>query len=366
MKQNTVRSLALLSLVLTSSVVAQSTAVNIGLVFDPAGKYDHGINQAVNDGLERATQDFGVSVSSYTPVDAADAAAKLASYAGDNQLVIGVGHFNVAGVSKLAASAPRTHFAVVDDLPKGSNTMGIRFRENEGAFMAGYIAGSTSSTSVVGIVMPAGAGSTPFVSAYRAGTKLVCPNCKVLVGTLNGSGDDTASAEAVSKTLLKQGADILFVGATSGKLGVISAVRSQQCFKASALPAGVKFNQDVFAKVPKAQDYQGRCGAQSRPVFFIGWESDYLSLGDTDADAGTLNTGLTAIVKRADNAVYSLIDAVVKKRAWRPGDNGFGFQNAGLEVAINKYNEALFDKAMLGRLKTVQGLIKSGSVRLGD
>lgn len=346
---------------------AQTTAFNIGMVFDPAGKYDHAINQAANEGAEKASVDFGVSVSSYAPTDAADAARQLASYAQSNALVVGVGQFNTAAVSKLAARTPAVHFAVVDDLPGGTNTMGIRFRENEGAFMAGYIAASVTSTNVVGIIAPSGAaGSPPLVAAYRAGVKLICPSCQVLVGTVSSKAvdDATATAEALSKKMLQQGADLLFVGASAGKLGVIGAVRTQQCLQPSGLPAGITFHRDVFAKVPRGADYVTHCGTNNRPVFFIGWESDYLALGDTDADPTTLNTGLTAVVKRADTAVYSLIRDVVKKRPWRSGENGFGFQNGGLEVTVNKYNAALLDQAMMARLKKVEALIANGSLNL--
>lgn len=364
MKLNLASSLAGMAVALGLSVSAQTVPLNIGVVFDPAGKYDHAINQAVSEGLDRAEVDFGVRISSTTPLDAADAQRALREATASNGLVVGVGHLSAGPVSRLAGLTPNVHFAVIDDLPQGANTAGIRFRENEGAFMAGYLSGSDTSTSVVGIVSPpTSPASSAFVAAFQAGVKLVCGGCTVLVGNVAGT-DATASAEAISKGMLQRGADILFAAAPTGKLGVIAAVRNRQCLKAADLPGGVRFNRDLFAKVPRGSDYKAQCGTQSRPVFFIGWESDYLSLGDTDADETTLNTGLAAIVKRADNAVYSLIRDVVKRRPWRTGENGFGFQNGGLEVTVNTFNAALIDPAMQARLKKVEQLIVNGSVKL--
>jgi basic membrane protein A len=349
------------------SAVAQRSGLNVAIVFDSAGKYDHAMNQAANDGAERAASDFGVNVSTATPIDAADASSLLNSNAKNNALVISIGH--AATVNTTAKATPTVHFAVVDDLPTGQNTMGIRFRENEGAFMAGYIAASDTSTNIMGMIAPDASPTTArFIAAYKAGVKLICGSCTVLAESTTGTtpADITASAERLSKSMMQKGADILFVGASKGKFGVVAAVRSQQCLKATALPTGVKFTRDVFASVPRPKDYIANCAGETRPVFFIGWESDYVSLGDTDADPATLNSGLTCIVKRADNAVYDLIRDQVKKRPWRTGETAFGFQNNGLEVTINPFNTALFDKAMLGRMKKVEGLITSGMLKLGE
>ncbi|WP_407542721.1 BMP family ABC transporter substrate-binding protein (plasmid) [Deinococcus radiomollis] len=360
-------SLAVVVLSQPFSAIAQSSGLNVAIVFDAAGKYDHAMNQAANDGAERAAADFGVNVSTATPVDAADATSLLSSNAKTNALVISVGHTST--LNTVAKAMPGTHFAVVDDLPAGQNTMGIRFRENEAAFMAGYIAASDTNTNVIGMIVPDASPATArFVAAYKAGAKLICGSCTVLTESTTGTTlpDITASAERLSKSMMQKGADILFIGANKGKYGVVAAVRSQQCLKAASLPAGVKFTHDVFASVPRPKDYLATCAGETRPVFFIGWESDYVSLGDTDADPATLNSGLTCIVKRADNAVYDLIRDQVKKRPWRTGETAFGFQNNGLEVTINPFNTALFDKAMLGRMKKVEGLITSGILKLGE
>jgi basic membrane protein A len=362
-------SLALVVLLQPVPAAAQSSGLNVAIVFDTAGKYDHAMNQAANDGAERAASEFGVNVSTATPVDTADATSLLGSNARNNALIISIGQASTSAINTLAKTMPTVHFAVVDDLPVGQNTMGIRFRENEGAFMAGYIAASDTSTNVIGIVAPATSPVTArFISAYRAGVKLICGSCTVLAESTTGvtPAEITASAERISKTMMLRGADILFVGATKGKFGVVAAVRSQQCLKASSLPVGVKFTRDLFANIPRPKDYQANCAGNTRPVFFIGWESDYVSLGDTDADPTTLNSGLTCIVKRADNAVYALIRDQVKRRPWRTGETAFGFQNNGLEVTVNPYNTALFGKDMLDRMKKVEGLIANGVLKLGD
>ncbi|WP_425147693.1 BMP family lipoprotein [Deinococcus sp.] len=356
-----------------SGVSAQTSAhpLNVSLVFDPAGRYDHGKNQSAQEGADRAVRDFGINVDTYTPLDAGDnRAGTLKTAKGGSALVIAVGSFHAAGLVAAAQGYPKTRFALVDALPAGGNTAGIRFRDQEGAFLAGYIAGTTSSTAVVGIVAEAqGPATGKFVAAFSSGVRLVCSECKIIVGNLDAGAkpdQDTSRATALAGGMLDAGADIIFDANLTGTTGPISAVRNRQCLKEAALPAGVKFRSDPFSAVPKADSYKLACKGVTRPVFYIGWQDDNNAFGDTDADPGTLNHGLTSIVRRVDNAVYSVIRDMVNGQAWRPGERAFGLQNGGLEYSVNKYNAALFSKAITDRIAKVEGLVVSGSVRVGQ
>ncbi|ULH16846.1 BMP family ABC transporter substrate-binding protein [Deinococcus sp. KNUC1210] len=353
------------------TVSAQSSPLNVSLVFDPAGRYDHGKNQSAQDGADRAVRDFGVNVDTYTPLDATDNKAGTVKLAREgSNLVIGVGSFHMAGLTAAAQQYPKTYFALVDGLPTGSNTAGIRFRDSEGAFLAGYIAGSTSATSVVGIVAEEQSPATAkFVAAFSSGVRLVCSGCRVIVGNLDAGAKpdkDTAKANTLTDSMMNAGADIIFDANLTGATGPISAVRNRQCVKEASLPAGVKFRSDLFAAISKSDAYKVACKGSARPVFFIGWQDNNNVLGDTDADPTTLNHGLTSIVRRVDNAVYSVIRDMVKGQVWRPGERAFGLQNGGLEYAVDKYNTALFPKTVTDRLAKVTSLVISGSVKIGQ
>ncbi|THF67936.1 hypothetical protein E7T06_18855 [Deinococcus sp. Arct2-2] len=77
---------------------------------------------------------------------------------------------------------------------------------------------------------------------------------------------------------------------------------------------------------------------------------------------GTLNHGLTSMLKRVDTAVYSVIRDVAQDLPWRAGDRSFGLSNGGVSLAFDQYNQALVPATVRANLKAVEGLITSGAV----
>lgn len=364
--------LVLVSLAPASISSAQTPAIlKIGLALDSGGKNDRSFNQSAWEGAQRAARELGVKVNLFEPTtDAkgvtsrgADPLAKAGA-----SLVIGVGFANKDSVEAAARQYPAAKFAVVDDLPTGDNTVGLRFREQEGSFLVGYIAAVSSSTGVVGFV---GGQDVPiihkFQAGYTAGVKFVCPKCKVLAsytGTTPAAWNDPEKAGKLAAAMQAQGADIIFAAAGGSGAGVVRQVNSVQCLKAGNLPAGLKFSKDPFASLPRSGAYKAACQGETRPTFFIGVDSNQNYLGDDDGNPATLNHGLTSMVKRVDNAVYSIIRDVQKGKPWRKGDQSFGLQNDGVSYALDGYNRALISKELEDNLKKVQNLIVYGTVKV--
>ncbi len=361
-----------LPLALAPLALAQSASpLTIGLALDSGGKNDRSFNQSAWEGAQRAARDLGVKVKLFEPTtDAKGVTSRGAEPLVKNGagLVIGVGFANKDSIEAAARIHPDAKFAVVDDLPNGDNTVGLRFREQEGSFLVGYIAAVSSSTGVVGFV---GGQDVPiihkFQAGYTAGVKFVCPKCKVVAaytGTTPKAWNDPARASQLAAGMQAQGADVIFAAAGGSGSGVVSRVNSVQCLKASALPAGLKFNKNPYADLPRSAKYKAACQGDTRPTFFIGVDSNQNFLGDDDADPATLNHGLTSMVKRVDNAVYSIIRDVQKGKPWRKGDQSFGLQNDGVSYALDTYNRALISRDVEANLKKVQNLIVYGTVKV--
>ena len=368
--------LAALTLLTFSLAAAPSAAqaaapLSIGLALDTGGKNDRSYNQAAWAGAQRAERELGVQVKLFETV--ADAAGNVSrgaeplAQAGAN-LVIGVGFANKDSVNAAAQKYPNAKFAVIDDLPSGDNTAGLRFREQEGSFLVGYIAASTSRTGVVGFV---GGMDVPlihkFQAGYMAGVKFVCPSCKVVsayTGTTPKAWNDPVTARRLAADMQAQGADVIFAAAGGSGAGVVAQVNAAQCLHADKLPAGMQFKPSLYAGVPVSALYRKSCAGNTRPAFFIGVDSDQNYLGDDDKNSATLNHGLTSMVKRVDNAVYSVIRDVKKGKPWRSGDQSFGLQNDGVSYALDSYNRPLISPQLENILKTVQRLIVFGTVKV--
>ena len=352
-------------------VLAQAPSLTVGLALDTGGKNDRSFNQSAWEGAQRAAKDLGVTVRLFEPKTDAKGvstrgAAPLAK--GGASLVIGVGFANKDSVEAAAGQYPAARFAVIDDLPTGTNTAGLRFREQEGSFLVGYIAATNSSTGVVGFV---GGQDVPlihkFQAGYAAGVKFVCPKCRVIsayTGTTPKAWNDPARASQLAASMQAQGADIIFAAAGGSNAGVVTRVNTSQCLHASALPTGVKFSRNLFAALPRSGAYTAACQGDTRPTFFIGVDSNQNYLGDDDSNPATLNHGMTSMVKRVDNAVYSIIRDVQKGKPWRSGDQSFGLQNDGVGFALDQYNRPLISPLLESRLKKVENLIVYGTVRV--
>jgi basic membrane protein A len=202
--------------------------VCVGLVFDVGGLGDKSFNDSAHRGLLRAEEELGVTVRYVEPGDGSDRESAVRALADQgHDLVFGIGFIFTDDLRKLAAEFPDTRFVGIDftvspgDPPPPANLTGIRFREHEGSFLVGAIAGLVSKSKVVGFV---GGMDVPLIRkfevGYRAGVKQVCPSCRVLAayaGSAPSAFADPLTGKALATAEYGRGADIIFHA--SGKTG---------------------------------------------------------------------------------------------------------------------------------------------------
>jgi basic membrane protein A and related proteins len=211
--------------------------IHIGLVFDIGGKNDKSFNEAAWRGLSRAHDELGVDVQYIEPTEGADRESALRTLAAKKvDLVIGVGFIFGPDLERLARQFPDVRFAGVDYSPSEGvgtlpNLVGLRFREQEGSFLVGAIAGLLSRSRVVGFV---GGMKIPlirkFEAGYEAGVHHVCPACRVVsayAGTEPKAFADPSLGEELASAQYGQGADIIFHAAGKTGDGVFAAARQR-------------------------------------------------------------------------------------------------------------------------------------------
>lgn len=352
-------------LLLCSLNPAAAAPLNITIVLDPGGQYDKGTNEAATLGLERAVRAHGMPYSSVTSIDNTDLLRQVRLAARTSNLVLASGRSSAAALTTAAREFPNVRFAGIDTLPSGPNTAALRFREQEGAFLAGFLAGNVTSTRILGVLATEqDVVARKYRAGFKAGVALACPTCRVLDATQPAKGD-MVGASTLAKKLYAQGADIVLAAVGANNRGVVTAATSVQCLRAATLPKGVTFKNDVFSKVLRGAPYKAECQGITRPVFTIGTDSGNLdSAGDSDVDRKTLNHVLTSVVKRTDNAVFALVDDMAKGRPWRTGERGFGLENDGIELSMNEFNAAMLSNDLKGKLAAVEKLIIGGTLRV--
>lgn len=220
-------------------------SVRAAIVTDVGGLGDQSFNDSANAGLERAGSELGAEtevLESGSPTDYDSNLTQLA----DNGFspVFAVGFLMTDSVTSIAPQYPDTNFAIIDSVVEADNVASLTFREGEGGYLAGVVAGlmtqedtdyTTSEENVVGF-LGGQEGAPPvqkFQAGYEAGVADVCPDCEVIsqyVGATPDAFNDPARGREISLRQIEGGADVIFHGAGASGAGLFEAATDEQIF----------------------------------------------------------------------------------------------------------------------------------------
>ena len=315
-----------------------------GLTFDAGGKFDGSFNEGTFRGLERAIADLesqrGLEIDLLefegTPDTAAQGLRQIAAEGAD--LIVSPGFLQADAVAAVSAEFPDTFFVLIDAPVEGPNVRSVLFKEHEGSFMVGYIAGTLSQTGVVGFV---GGMDIPLIrnfdQGYQEGVEYACPDCTIIsnyVGVTPTAWNDPARAKELAVGQHAQGADIIYAAAGGSGFGVMDFVKENMCYQGATRRTALT---EALADIPVYPAYAAACPAGSQPLFFIGVDYNQNPFGDTDGDPTTLNHGLTSMLKRVDVASYNAAFDVADG-AFDPGTIVLGLAEEGVGFAMDEYN----------------------------
>lgn len=307
--------------------------LKVGLVTDVGGRGDQSFNDSALRGLELWSAGQKMESGKYAPAPEAELKATLqqdlasrgiAPIAGVTPVVlqskvaedyepnlqllvdqgvpmsVGVGFMLEGAVETVAKRNPESKFLLIDSPIVGAdgkpytlpNVRTVVFREEQGSFLVGALAGLATKGNKVGFV---GGMEVPlikkFEAGFRAGVAATNPKATVLVN-YTGSFDNVAAGKQVGQDLVTKGADVIFHAAGSDGLGVIQAVKEAR--------------------------------AASKPVFVIGVDSDQSPLAPEAV--------LTSMVKRVDLAVYDAVKDLHDGKL-QGGDVVLGLKEGGVSYA---------------------------------
>lgn len=266
----------------------------IGLVFDVGGRGDKSFNDAAFIGVSRAEDELGVEASYLEPASTEDREAALRLFAARGfDLVIGVGFIFSSDIDAVARAYPNVKFAGVDYAPGPNgippNVAALAFREEEGSFLVGAVAGLVSKTGHVGFVGGmAGPLIRKFEAGYVAGVGAACPTCVVhaaYAGTTPDAFRDPAKGKALANAQIGAHSDVLYHASGATGHGVFEAAKD-----AHVLAIGV--DADQYDEMP--------------------------------------GTVVTSMVKRGDVAVFETVREVVEGR-FAGGMRVFGLKEKGID-----------------------------------
>lgn len=363
----------LLLLVLGTPLAAAQDYV-FGITYDAGGKFDGSFNEGTFNGLSQAITELededGLAIDLLefegTPDTAAEGQRNIASQGAE--LILAPGFLQADAITAVSSEFPDTNFVLIDAVAENPNVRSVLFKEHEGSYLVGYLAGTMTQTGTVGFV---GGMDIPLIRAfdlgYQEGVKAACPECEIVsnyVGSTPAAWNDPARARELATTQRAQGADIIYAAAGASGNGVIDFVNQTMCYEPQdELRASPLADQLAGLATPAA--YTQKCGEGSQPLFFIGVDSNQNPRGDTDEDPATLNFGLTSMLKRVDTAAYNAVFDVVDG-AFEGGVQNLGLAEDGVGYALDDYNRALVPQAVVAELEAVREQIVSGEVVVTD
>ena len=229
----------------TAAPAAEPDGLKVGIVLGALG--DLSFMDSAKRGYDKAVADLGIQ-GDYVETEPSERAAAIQNFLADGkEMIITVG-FSEAEITKEAAIAnPDVQFAIVDMvitadngdlLPNVSNLI---FKEHEGSFEVGYIAGKLSKTGHVAFM---GGMDVPiirkFQTGWEEGAKYANPDIKLCDGYA-GSWGDPAKGKEIALSCFEQGADIIFAAGGSTGNGAYEAAAETGNFA-----IGVDSNQDFM------------------------------------------------------------------------------------------------------------------------
>lgn len=213
----------------------------VGMVYDKGGRGDKSFNDSAAAGIERAKAELGIDAKELESREEKDYEGNLASMVEEKcDLIIGVGISMQKAIEKAAKDHPNAKFAIIDAPVEADNVRSIVFNEEQGSFLAGYLAGLMTKTNKIGFV---GGMQIPlivkFYCGFAAGAKAANPNVEVLPEKYTGDWNNVDVGKTMAQSLFGSGADIVYHAAGKAGLGVIKAAEEAQKYA-----IGVDSDQD--------------------------------------------------------------------------------------------------------------------------
>lgn len=289
-----------------------------------ASKGDYAFIDMMKRGAQKAKAEIGIEYEEFNLPEGRDRVEFLREIAESSVThIIAVGFQNVVPVLTVADQYPEVYFTVIDGIvpPLFKNVQSINFKDHEGAFLVGIIAGQLSPTNKLGFI---GGMDVPLIKnfeyGFRQGAEYARPSIEVMpadtIGTTPAAWSDPERAKALAKKQFNAGVGVIFAAAGGSSVGVLEAASEM-----NKLAIGVDTNQNSL--------YPGNV--------------------------------LTSMVKRVDKVVYDvLVNSFSGK--WEPGIKYLGIKENALDYAVDVHNKDLITKVAIDKVEEAKDRIIRGLI----
>ncbi|MFD1744596.1 BMP family protein [Rhizobium helianthi] len=307
------------------STTALAADVKPALVYGTGGKFDKSFNEAAYQGAEKFKKETGTDYRDFEPTSDTQGEQAIRNFASKGfNPVVAVSFAWTSAMEKVAGEFPDTKFVIVDSVVNLPNVRSVVYKEEEGSYLVGVLAGMASKSGKVGFV---GGMDIPlirkFACGYAQGAKAANPKIEYLqnmIGTTGAAWNDPVRGGELTKNQIDQGADVIYAAAGASGLGVLQTAADNKKYS-----IGVDSNQN------------------------------HLHPGSV----------LTSMVKRVDLAVYNAYKDTADGK-FSGGIQSNGVKEDGVAYALDDNNGKLITPEMKTAVEKAKADIISGAVKVHD
>jgi basic membrane protein A len=315
----------LLALLVLAVLPLEAAEIRPAVLYAVGQKFDKSFNEAAYVGAQRFKSIAGGAVLEYEPTSTAQLEQGVAALVRRGATdIVAVGFYYASPLVQVAPKHPKVRFTLIDGVAEQPNVRSVVFKEHEGAFLAGMLAGLAAPSGRLGFV---GAMDIPlirkFAVGYEEGVKHVRADAQVFVnfiGNTPAAFSDPSGGKELARSQIDRGAEVIFAGAGISNFGVFQAAVDSR-----RLAIGVDSNQNGL-------------------------------------HPGSI---LTSQLKRVDLAVERSFEAA-RDGSWKAGTVELGLAEDGVGLAFDENNAPLVKPEWRARIDAARADIIAGRIKVTD
>lgn len=306
--------------------IIEKKTYNFALIKDNFVNEKNYFTDLAVDGLQRIKKEYRAKIEIFDTNSQKDYEKRLREAAQNNDLTFASTFKFLESLNNVAKDYPNKNFAIVDTISELPNVKSIDFKDEEGSFLMGLIAGNMTKSNKVGFI--GGVKSDVienFLSGYLSGIKISneeayknMENAKFIKYV--GDFENQEDGYKIANEMYDEGVDIIFNAAGDVGLGMFKA-------------------------------------AKERNKYAIGVDIDAAAIFPEYA-----NNILSSMLKNIDTAIYNTSKEVINSNFKSGPDNVMenGLKNNGIEIAESTKN--LVPKEVLNVINNYKELIINGDL----
>jgi basic membrane protein A len=227
-----------------------SENINVGMVYATGGLGDQSFNDMAHVGIQEAEAEFGVTYQNAepdAPGDVGELQRRFARSSSPNfELICCIGFVQATDLKTNAQEFPDQDWTIVDSVVKDDdgnlidNVANYVFREHEGSFQVGVLAGmltgmdyshgggtTNPDESMVGFV---GGQEIPLIEKFEAGYAAGVDHADAEIqfeSAYAGDWNDPATGQEIATSMYDDGADVVYHAAGGTGAGVFEAAQAE-------------------------------------------------------------------------------------------------------------------------------------------